>query len=159
MSATFSPTPAPRRTLIRPGLRPADDLWTPFSSLPVVLIYNTKLVSPGELTGWESLLSGRWSGSIALAAPTVSGSSYTAAATMLCALPGDDWDQLDRLAVPAGGPGPAGLRRTWWPRWPAEAARVGVTLEETALKRQAQGADIAIVYPEEGTSAVRTAAP
>ena len=31
---------------------------------------------------------------------------------------------------------------------------MGVTLEETALKRQAQGADIAIVYPEEGTSAV-----
>lgn len=123
----FQPYACAEADLIRPGLRPADDLWTPFSSLPVVLIYNTKLVSPGELTGWESLLSGRWSGSIALADPTVSGSSYTAAATMLCAIPGDDWDQLDRLAV---------------------------QLEETALKRQAQGADIAIVYPEEGTSAV-----
>ena len=139
--------------LIRPGLRPADDLWTPFSSLPVVLIYNTKLVSPGELTGWESLLSGRWSGSIALADPTVSGSSYTAAATMLCALPGDDWDQLDRLAVqlegrvlPDSGDVVAAVA--------GGSCRVGVTLEETALKRQAQGADIAIVYPEEGTSAV-----
>lgn len=88
----------------------------------MVLIYNTKLVSPGELTGWESLLSGRWSGSIALANPTVSGSSYTAAATMLCALPGDDWDQLDRLAVPAGGPGPAGLRRRGGRGGRAEAA-------------------------------------
>ena len=85
----FQPYACAEADLIRPGLRPADDLWTPFSSLPVVLIYNTKLVSPGELTGWESLLSGRWSGSIALADPTVSGSSYTAAATMLCALPGD----------------------------------------------------------------------
>lgn len=139
--------------LIRPGLRPADDLWTPFSSLPVVLIYNTKLVSPGELTGWESLLSGRWSGSIALADPTVSGSSYTAAATMLCAIPGDDWDQLDRLAVqlegrvlPDSGDVVAAVA--------GGSCRVGVTLEETALKRQAQGADIAIVYPEEGTSAV-----
>lgn len=84
----FQPYACAEADLIRPGLRPADDLWTPFSSLPVVLIYNTKLVSPGELTGWESLLSGRWSGSIALADPTVSGSSYTAAATMLCALPG-----------------------------------------------------------------------
>lgn len=99
----FQPYACAEADLIRPGLRPADDLWTPFSSLPVVLIYNTKLVSPGELTGWESLLSGRWSGSIALANPTVSGSSYTAAATMLCALPGDDWDQLDRLAVQLEG--------------------------------------------------------
>lgn len=66
--------------------------------------------------------------------------------------PGDDWDQLDRLAVQLEGrvlpdsgdvvAAVAGGKR-----------RVGVTLEETALKRQAQGADIAIVYPEEGTSA------
>ena len=149
----FQPYACAEADLIRPGLRPADDLWTPFSSLPVVLIYNTKLVSPGELTGWESLLSGRWSGSIALANPTVSGSSYTAAATMLCALPGDDWDQLDRLAVqlegrvlPDSGDVVAAVA--------GGSCRVGVTLEETALKRQAQGADIAIVYPEEGTSAV-----
>ena len=149
----FQPSACAEADLIRPGLRPSDDLWTPFSSLPVVLIYNTKLVSPGELTGWESLLSGRWSGSIALADPTVSGSSYTAAATMLCALPGDDWDQLDRLAVqlegrvlPDSGDVVAAVA--------GGSCRVGVTLEETALKRQAQGADIAIVYPEEGTSAV-----
>ena len=148
----FQPYACAEADLIRPGLRPADDLWTPFSSLPVVLIYNTKLVSHGELTGWESLLSGRWSGSIALADPTVSGSSYTAAATMLCALPGDDWDQLDRLAVqlegrvlPDSGDVVAAVA--------GGSCRVGVTLEETALKRQAQGADIAIVYPEDNARA------
>lgn len=31
-------------------MRSIDGLWTPFSALPVVLIYNTKLVSPGQLT-------------------------------------------------------------------------------------------------------------
>ena len=31
-------------------------------------------------------------------------------------------------------------------------ASLGITLEQTALKEQAQGADIAIVYPREGTS-------
>lgn len=41
-----------------------------------------------------------------------------------------------------------------WAAVAGGSCRVGVTLEETALKRQAQGADIAIVYPEEGTSAV-----
>ena len=36
----------------------------------------------------------------------------------------------------------------------SDIEKIRITLEETALKRQAQGADIAIVYPEEGTSAV-----
>lgn len=105
-----------------PGLRPADDLWTPFSSLPVVLIYNTKLVSPGELTGWESLLSGRWSGSIALADPTVSGLQlHGRRATMLCALPGDDWSSW--TALPSSWrAGSCRTPATWWPRWPAEVA-------------------------------------
>lgn len=34
----------------------ADDLWTPFSSLPMVLVYNTRLVPEGEVTGWADLL-------------------------------------------------------------------------------------------------------
>ena len=63
-----------------------DNCWTPFSALPVVLIYNPKLVAPGELTGWESLLSEEFRGKIAFADPAVSGSCYTALVTMLCAL-------------------------------------------------------------------------
>lgn len=149
----FEPYACAEARLIRPGLHPQDDLWTPFSSLPVVLIYNTKLVSPGELTGWADLLSGKWTGQIALADPTVSGSSYTAVVTMLSILPGNDWTLLNRIVteldghiLPDSGDVVAAV---------AGGVRcVGVTLEETALKRQAQGADIAIVYPAEGTSAV-----
>ena len=79
---------------MKPGLRPEGDLWTPFSSLPVVLIYHTRLVSPGEVTGWADLLNERWRGRMAFADPAVSGSSYTAAITMLLCLPGDLWDNL-----------------------------------------------------------------
>lgn len=46
-----------------------EGLWTPFSSLPLVLIYNTRLVSEGELTGWADLLDPRWQGRIAFADP------------------------------------------------------------------------------------------
>ena len=60
----------------------ADDLWTPFSSLPMVLVYNTRLVPEGEVTGWADLLDPRWKGRIAFADPTVSGSGYTAALTL-----------------------------------------------------------------------------
>ena len=38
-----------------PAMRSEEGLWTPFSALPVVLIYNTKLVVPGQITGWRDL--------------------------------------------------------------------------------------------------------
>ena len=136
---------------LKQGLRPENDAWTPFSSLPVVLIYNTKLVSPGEVTGWADLLDPVWQGKIAFADPTVSGSGYTAAITMLSCLPGDNWDLTSRFVENLNG---NALRDSGdVVSMVAVGSRyIGVTLEETALKRQAQGADIAIVYPKEGTS-------
>lgn len=147
----FEPYSGAGSELLKPGLRPEGDRWTPFSSLPVVLIYNTRLVSPGELTGWKDLLDPRWGGKIAFADPAVSGSSYTAAITMLLCLEGDMWDNLagfesnldGNIIEDSGGVVTAVDAGSCW---------VGVTLEETALKRQSQGANIAIVYPEEGTS-------
>lgn len=137
--------------LLKPGLRQEADLWTPFSSLPVVLIYNTRLVSPGEVTGWADLLNETWKGKIAFADPAVSGSSYTAAITMLTALEGDDWEllewfieNLDGQVLSDSGDVVTAVA--------SGNCYVGVTLEETALKRQAQGDNIAIVYPVEGTS-------
>lgn len=136
---------------LKPGLRPAEDQWTPFSSLPIVLIYNTKLVSAGDVTGWADLLDSRWKGRIAFADPAISGSSYTAMLTLFSCLPGDDWTLLERFAenldgtvLEDSGDVTAAVA--------VGAASLGVTLEQTALKEQAQGADIAIVYPKEGTS-------
>lgn len=128
-------------------------VWTPFSALPVVLIYNTKLVEPEWLTRWSDLLSSRFRGEIAFSDPEISGSSFTGLVTLTYALGGEsdaamqafaanlDGKQLessgDVLTAVAGG-------SDW----------VGVTLEETALKQIAAGRDIAMVYPEDGTSLV-----
>lgn len=147
----FEPYTCSEATLLKPDLRPAGDLWTPFSSLPIVLIYNTKLVSEGEVTGWKDLLDSRWKGRIAFANPAISGSSYTAILTLFSCLPGDNWALLKQFAdnlngtvlVDSGDVTTAVAVGT---------ASLGVTLEQTALKEQAQGADIGIVYPEEGTS-------
>lgn len=147
----FEPYTCSSVSSLKQGLRPAGDTWTPFSSLPVVLIYNTKLVSPGEVTGWADLLDPAWQGKIAFTDPNVSGSSYTAAITMLSCLPGDDWDLTSRFVENLNG----NVLRDSGDVVSVVAVGsryIGVTLEETALKRQAQGADIAIVYPEEGTS-------
>ncbi len=148
----FTPYVSGQAEALQERFRSPDGLWTPFSALPVALIYNTKLVKAEQLTGWEDLLSPEFRGRIAFTDPAVSGSSFTGLVTLLKALGGGEGTlarladslegrQLDSsgavLTAVAGG-------SSW----------VGVTLEETALQRIAAGEDIALVYPAEGTSCV-----
>lgn len=148
----FTPYVTGQTEALQERFRSPDGLWTPFSALPVALIYNTKLVRPQQLTGWEDLLSPDFRGRIAFTDPAVSGSSFTGLVTLLTALGGGedtlrrfgenlDGRQLDNsgavLTAVAGG-------SSW----------VGITLEETALQRIAAGEDIALVWPAEGTSCV-----
>ena len=130
-----------------------DGAWLPFSSLPIVIICQKRLTGGRAPSGWAELLSEEWCGQIAFADPMVSGSSYTALATMLAALPGDD-DQLlaafsrnldGRLLGGSGEVVGAVARGDFL---------LGVTLEETALRAIDAGTDIAIIHPVEGTSAV-----
>lgn len=147
----FAPYTCADAELLKSELRQEGDIWTPFSSLPIVLIYNTRLVAPEELTGWEDLLSGQWRGKIAFADPAVSGSGYTAAITLMTALGGDFQNTLRRFLTELDG-------NILTDSGDVVAAvdegtcSVGITLEETALKNLARGADIGIVYPVEGTS-------
>ena len=139
--------------LLDPELRSPIGLWTPFSALPVVLIYNTKLVSPGRLTAWSDLFSPAFQGRIAFCDPSVSGSSYTGLVTLLQALGGDMDETLRAFAVSLDG------RQLESSGQVLDAVAdgtdlVGITLEETALKRAAEGAQLGIVYPGDGTSCV-----
>ncbi len=123
-----------------------DGRFVAFSRLPIVIIYNRHLVkTPPQ--GFAQLLD--FPGRIAFADPCVSGSSFTALATMIQALPDEDVparllekaqvlpDSGDVITAVAGGICP-----------------VGVTLEESARKRILDGEPIGIVWPQEGTSAV-----
>ena len=135
---------------IRESYADPESRWTPFSALPVVLIYNTKLVDREKLCAWRDLLKPEFHGKIAFADPTVSGSSYTALITALMALkPLEDpvgafVRALDGKLLPGSGDV---IRAVSEGR-----ALVGITLEETAAKAIAAGDHIGIVYPEEGTS-------
>lgn len=149
----FEPYTCAQADKLKADFREGEDLWTPFSVLPLVLIYNTKLLSQGQVSGWGDLLDSKWKGKIALADPNVSGSSYTAVLTMLQCLPGDDWDLLERLVDNLDGKVLADSGDVV-SAVSGGSCYLGVTLEETALKQQALGAEIAIVYPREGTSAV-----
>lgn len=130
-----------------------DAFWTPFSALPLVLIYNTKLVSPEQLQGWEDLFRPAFQGRIAFADPAVSGSSYTALATLIQVLGEDSRQTMARFSQALG--------QTWLTgsgevltAVADGSCLVGITLEETALTQIAAGADIALAYPREGTSCV-----
>lgn len=149
----FAPYESPRVQEIYRDYRSDSHAWTPFSSLPVVIIYNPKLVTGSRPVGWNNLLEAYWKGKIAFANPEVSGSGYTALATLLQALPLEPEetlrrfvDNLDGRVLESSGDVVGAVADG--------SCYIGVTLEETALRGIAGGYDIAMAYPQEGTSAV-----
>ena len=150
-SDCLEPCACSEKAQIPERYRSGKDLWTPFSSLPVVLIYNTKLVDPTWLTSWSDLLSDRFRGKIAFADPGVS--SFTSLVTYLDAMgqsPEECLPQLaasleDRQLDSSGDVLSAVAQGSDW---------VGITLEETALQWIAAGEDLGMVYPSDGTSSV-----
>ena len=131
----------------------SDGIWTPFSVLPVVMIYNTKLIDDGAITAWRDLMRPGYRGKIAFADPNVSGSCFTSLMTLLQAVGGDVDDTLLAFADNLGGLEldssgdvlTAVANGSCW---------VGITLEETALKRRDAGDSIDLIYPDDGTSLV-----
>lgn len=151
--AYFAPYTSSEADAVAERFLSADGLWTPFSSLSVVLIYNRKFVEPGTVTGWADLLEPRFRGRIAFADPSVSGSCFTGLMTMYLALSDGENDpiasfarQLDGKVLDGSGDILDAVADG--------SAWVGITLEETALKRISAGDPIALVYPAEGTSFV-----
>lgn len=132
------------------------DSYTVFSKLPIVLIYNEKLViSAGTPRTFTELLSPLWKGHIAFANPVTSGSSYTALTTLIQIL-GDSLTEkevIDSFVKNLDGDICEGSGDVVNNVISGEKS-IGITLEETALKRKHEGAEIGIVYPQDGTSTV-----
>ena len=150
----FAPYESPLADEIVSSFLCADNSWTPFSVLPVVLIYNPVLVRTNPPDGWESLLDPVWQGRIAFADPAASGTGYTALATLLQALPGDG--TLEAFYRNLGGRVLSGAGKVI-DEVSDEVAEgsctVGVTVEPEALAAIRAGRDVALLYPKEGTSA------
>ena len=128
--------------------------WTTFSVIPIVFIYNTKLVDAYDAPeAWKEFQTSRWKGKVAFADPAGSGSSYTALCTMIQALDADEESIISNFVDVLDGyvseSSSAVLEEV-----NNGSKLVGITLEETAKKEMAKGADIAITYPQDGTSAI-----
>ena len=128
----------------------ADGLWTSFSARPLVIMYNTRVVTYRELPeGWGSLLEPRWNGRIALMEPAAC-DTYACALTAAMNAAGDSQSYISGLADNinyTAFDSFSGLNQAI-----AEGRSfVGITDEEKAVSLISEGADIDYVYPQEGT--------
>ncbi len=134
-----------------------DNLWTGESPLPMVIMYNKKLVSESDVPkGWADLTSAKLKGKIAYADPAKSGSSYTILCTILTAFGKDDgkgWDFIKQFVANLDGK-ILGSSGDVYKKVSDGEYSVGLTLEKEAIKYVQAGADVGIIYPTEGTSAV-----
>lgn len=154
----FTPYQSPAIDAVDEAYRSADDSWTAFSVLPAVIIYNAKLLEVREVpTGWTDLLDPALKGKIAFTNPAVSGSCFTALCTIMQAVDGDPWQTITSFAENMDGKmlsssteihNSVAQGKHW----------IGITWEELAFMHLDNGADIGVVYPEEGTSLVPDAA-
>ena len=134
-----------------------NNAWTGFSALPMVIMYNKNLVKEDEVpASWEDLLDPKWKGKIAFADPAKSGSSYTTLVTMLEARKEDGnegWDFIKKFVENLDGKIISGSSGVYTGVSDGEYS-LGLTLEEAAMRYVNAGADVGVVYPSEGTSAV-----
>lgn len=134
-----------------------DSLWTGESPLPMVIMYNKKLVSESDVPkGWGDLTNAKFKGKIAYADPAKSGSSYTILCTMLTAFGKDDgkgWDFIKKFVANLDGK-ILGSSGDVYKKVSDGEYSVGLTLEKEAIKYVQAGAEVGIIYPSEGTSAV-----
>lgn len=133
-----------------------DGVYTVFSRLPIVIVYNKKLViSAGTPRSWQDLINSHWQGNIAFADPDRSGSSYTALLTMIQILSEDmsKEEVMEAFVANLDGDILSGSGEVLQ-EVTAGKKLIGITLEETVLKEMDQNADIAMIYPREGTAAV-----
>lgn len=150
--ACFEAYSCKEKDKIQEEFKNTENIWTAFTELPIVFIYNKKLVSEDMAPrSWNEILELKWTGKIAFADPLNSGSSCTALETMLKVTNDSDiiekfYNQLAGRQSPGSGYVIDEVSKG--------RALIGITLEETALKAIDAGKDIAIVYPEDGTSAI-----
>lgn len=148
LGALLEPVPAPEPVDPALVVSPA---WHPYSVLTVALVVNTKLVPEAEAPRrWADLAEPRWKGHVAMARPDSSGSALMQLVTITELLgPERGWEVYRGLVTNARlAPSSSAV-----PKLVADGeARVGLTLEDLALRHVKQGEPVRLVYPEEGTT-------
>lgn len=144
---------SPEAAFITESFQCKDNRWTSFSALPLVIMYNTNVVTYRELpVGWNSLLEPRWKGRIAFMDPRRS-DVYSAALVTAVHTWGKRGDYLEQFmenleygTLNSMQEVNAGILDGRY--------SLGVTMEESAQALLSEGADVDYIYPQEGTTAL-----
>ena len=137
-------------------VHPGGELLLGYNQLPIVLIYNRKLVSENEVCrSWYDILDPRWKGRLALADPEGSGSAYIALSFLLELNMKRDynWENAEKLFRNVEGKMLAKSSEVYEGVADGDFA-VGISMEEAAINLIHQGKDIGIVYLKEGTPVI-----
>ena len=148
----FAPYESREAAAFFPGQAPADRVWTPFTVMPYIIMYNKKLVSDADAPkAWADVLDPKWKGKVAYADATKSGSSYTLLITWLTIFGKDDtgWKFVENLLRQSKVLPKSSM--TYQMVANAEIP-IGLTFEQAAFDYLKGGAPVGIVYPTEGTA-------
>lgn len=135
----------------------ANDTWIGESPVPVVIMYNKNLVTDEDAPkGWKDLLDPKWKGRIAFADPAKSGSAYTLLCTMITAIGkdnGEGWAFIKQLVANLDGKIQGSSSNSY--KLVADGEYyIGLTQEKSVQTYVLAGANVGMVYAQEGTSAV-----
>ena len=146
--AIYAPKEAAALT---PAYRAAPE-WLPYTGIMAVFAVNTKKLKPEEYPkSWKDLADPKWKGKISSARADSSGSSFQQLATVLLAHGDKGWEIYNGILANMIISDSSGAV----PRFVNDGeALVGLTLEDNALEYVKGGGNVAIVYPEDGTSTV-----
>jgi iron(III) transport system substrate-binding protein len=128
--------------------------WLPYTGIVNVFMVNTNKLKPAEYPKtWADLANPRFKNQISYAAADKSGSAYMQLNTFLT-INGDNaagWDKFKALFMNFNISNSSGAV----PRFVNDGeALVGITLEDNAYLFVKGGGPVAIIYPEDGTSAI-----
>jgi iron(III) transport system substrate-binding protein len=126
--------------------------WIPYTGILLVMAVNNKELKPADYPKtWAELGEPKWKGKISSARADTSGSSFQQLATVLIGHGEKGWDVYNKILANMNLSDSSGAV----PRYVNDGeALVGLTLEDNALDYVKGGGNIAIVYPEDGSSTV-----
>jgi len=151
--ALLAPYASKHKDAVPSQFRDADDHWIGTNVHLLVILQNTRLVplQAGPKT-WADLLEQKWKDKIAFTDPANSGSAYSNV-TMLAQLwgPGEaGWEKVSRLLANTKVLNRSSLvfQGVGNGEFP-----LGMSLEYAGLQWAANGAPVAVIYPQDGTMA------
>ena len=150
----FEPYTSPNNDMVMEDYQNKTGYITPYVLDGSVLIVNNNLIGDMEINGYADLLNPELKGKIATADPASSSSAFAQLTNMLLAMGGYEdegaWDYVKELFTNIDGKLASGSSNVYKSVSDGEMV-VGLTYEDPSVALLNNGADVTLVYPEEGT--------